>query len=173
MIDEIQKRVDAATPGPWESRVNGNTVRSYGIISPTRKICSSISTLTADAEFIAHARTDIPFLLSEVKRLESELCTQTEMADRAEKRAEADERAGILLLGIDLYEKEFPVLAMDKYRMHRKIIEVIDTYGINLFKSALGTASNKSPPPGNPLSYMRPIMEAEMEKELRADGLIE
>jgi hypothetical protein len=72
-IEEIKARAAAATPGPWKSKINGNTVRSYGIISQTRKICSAISTLTADAEFIAHARTDIPDLIAEVERLQS-LC---------------------------------------------------------------------------------------------------
>lgn len=71
-LREIEARCEAATPGPWESRVNGNTVRSYGVVSNARKICSSISTLTADAEFIAHSRQYIPALLAEVRQLQRE-----------------------------------------------------------------------------------------------------
>ena len=71
-IKAIEEREQAATPGPWKSIVNGNTVRSYGIVSKIRKICSCISTMTKDAEFIAHAREDLPALLAEVKRLTAE-----------------------------------------------------------------------------------------------------
>ncbi len=45
-ILEIVARVDAASPGPWAA-----------------------PTTDADAEFLAHAREDVPFLLAEIVRL--------------------------------------------------------------------------------------------------------
>ncbi len=72
----IKARLEAATPGPWESKINGNTVRSYGIVSSTRTICSSISTLTADAELIAHAPDDISFLLGLAEEREAYWATR-------------------------------------------------------------------------------------------------
>jgi hypothetical protein len=51
-LKEIRKREQAATPGPWW-------------VSPSDE--------GADAQFMAHARTDIPDLLSEVERLKVEL----------------------------------------------------------------------------------------------------
>jgi hypothetical protein len=74
-IAEIQERTDAATSGPWRNVVLGNTVKSLQIISHSvcKKICSGISPKSKDAEFIIHAREDIPYLLdliSEFQRRE-------------------------------------------------------------------------------------------------------
>jgi regulator of replication initiation timing len=46
-LDVIRKRAEAATPGPWFAEAAN----------------------TADAEFIAHARQDVPKLLAEIERL--------------------------------------------------------------------------------------------------------
>jgi hypothetical protein len=51
-LTEIEARVSAATPGPWTTYDDDSE---------------------ADAEFIAHAREDIPALLAEVKQLREQV----------------------------------------------------------------------------------------------------
>lgn len=94
-LAEIQKRADAATPGPWH-RVGPpwNRYLPFVIAGDTdphvgRFVCDLDSdpadepdepgNEVADAEFIAHAREDVPALVAEVKRLTAE-----RDADRAE-----------------------------------------------------------------------------------------
>lgn len=70
----IEARAKAATPGPWQefygSRFDGKQRFYVGQVGPT----VSVNDITgdglprADAEFIAHAREDVPALVAEVKR---------------------------------------------------------------------------------------------------------
>ncbi|UWG96800.1 hypothetical protein LPY66_18265 [Dehalobacter sp. DCM] len=75
-LDAIRDRCEKATPGPWKWIINGNTVQSHAITTDTgecgiqEKICASISPKTRNAEFIAHARTDIPLLLAGIDKLQ-------------------------------------------------------------------------------------------------------
>ena len=70
-LDEIRQRTEAATPGPWAVKVKGNAVESHQVMSSGNgPVCSAISPKTKNAQFIAHSREDIPYLLSEVDRLE-------------------------------------------------------------------------------------------------------
>ncbi|RNC62776.1 MAG: hypothetical protein AWM53_01995 [Candidatus Dichloromethanomonas elyunquensis] len=77
-LQDIRERCEKATPGPWKWIINGNTVQSHAITTDTgkcgiqEKICASISPKTKNANFIAHARTDIPALLTEIDRLTAE-----------------------------------------------------------------------------------------------------
>jgi hypothetical protein len=59
----IRERAEKATPGPWID--NGNEIVAE--CKPNLGIAGAIS--DEDAEFIAHARTDIPKLIAEVERL--------------------------------------------------------------------------------------------------------
>lgn len=62
----IRARADAATPGPWDPGiVYGTVIRRQGgtPVASTRG--------QADAELIAHARTDIPGLLGRIAELEA------------------------------------------------------------------------------------------------------
>jgi hypothetical protein len=75
----IKARADAATPGPWKARTEyPQTVTSptYGPDSSDEDAWVISTSLThrpdADAEFIAHARTDVPALLAHVAELEAE-----------------------------------------------------------------------------------------------------
>lgn len=83
-LDEIQQRADAATEGPWVTwtGLDPDGTRREGI-SPERDIevdiCETPRTPDGreDAEFIAHARQDVPALvgalravLDEIKRAE-------------------------------------------------------------------------------------------------------
>jgi hypothetical protein len=92
----IRARCDAATPGPWEVVVRGNTVTSHAITVSDKyiSIASGISPKTANAKFIAHAREDIPALIGEVERLQSdnkrlrnELCLKCGSYEMAHKGA--------------------------------------------------------------------------------------
>jgi len=91
MLAEIRGRVEKATPGPWETRIDdgwpigsfatGNsgedgkdyTVQCVG--NRASDLCDSGSTLDAkdDAKFIAHSREDLPYLLALVEELQNKL----------------------------------------------------------------------------------------------------
>jgi hypothetical protein len=69
-LEEIKKRCQEATPGPWKSYVEGRDeiVGSDFIMTEGEDIYLTGATV-ADQDFIAHARQDIPKLLAEVERL--------------------------------------------------------------------------------------------------------
>lgn len=73
-LDEIIKRCQAATPGPWidflESRdkFSGDSFIGRGENRSEEDLYLTGAT-NADIEFIAHARQDIPLLLKEIERL--------------------------------------------------------------------------------------------------------
>ena len=82
-LREIRARVDAATPGPWESFVEGRDhtsgadfIRTGGLRDDCPDLYvqhESRPAPTHDLDFIAHARQDIPRLIAEVERLRSKL----------------------------------------------------------------------------------------------------
>jgi hypothetical protein len=75
-LDAIEARANAATPGPWEH--GERCVWQAGMLN-TAEIAVDCEhgnggiRRHADAEFIAHARTDVPALLAEVKRLREQV----------------------------------------------------------------------------------------------------
>ena len=93
-LNEIEARTRHATDGPWKSMVidannaavwaGGNTVFTSQRIGRVNRNTEPVS----DAEFIAHARQDVPALLAEVKRL------RTALKDYAEQIAESDHEIG-------------------------------------------------------------------------------
>jgi hypothetical protein len=74
-IAEIEVRVKAATEGPWEygKRPDGSVWLSTGNPERGQHYQGDWEGFDADAAFIAHARTDVPYLLAEVKRLREAL----------------------------------------------------------------------------------------------------
>lgn len=69
-LEEIKRRAETATPGPWEFEGWDNHKR--GVVQ-SKEMCIAIAQWSShDARFIAHARTDIPLLVAEVERLQSE-----------------------------------------------------------------------------------------------------
>jgi len=83
-IKEIEDRYKMASPGPWKSLIEGRDVESGDSFIMTgvaegEDIWSEkrgediylTGATTADQDFIAHAREDIPKLISEIKRLKS------------------------------------------------------------------------------------------------------
>ena len=106
-IEEMRKREQAATPGPWavfddylglNVRTAGRRATSQSRAEMPELIAHGTSTGdvefdAADAEFIAHAREDVPALLDEVERhreaLEAVKARDDYLITRAE-RAEAE-----------------------------------------------------------------------------------
>lgn len=80
-LDACEARANAATPGPWEAGAK-ITKRVY-IASSLHRIADTLS--TADATFIAAARTDVPTLVARVRDLEAQLAR--ERAFREEQRS--------------------------------------------------------------------------------------
>jgi len=84
-IAEIRARVEAATPGPWE--VDDKYSDQFVVCELDEYVAVSASTDAdigldgrADAEFIAHARQDIPDLLDERDMLIQRLATVENLA---------------------------------------------------------------------------------------------
>lgn len=83
-LEEIRKRVETATPGPWIPKhvktLYGNGEVEHEVRGPDGNVCairfrSESSELFGDKQdwdcsFIALAREDVPWLLSEIERLE-------------------------------------------------------------------------------------------------------
>jgi hypothetical protein len=74
-LDAIRARAEAATVGPWEFFVDQHrdcgTVLRFG--SQHIDICHFSPNMEDDAEFIAHARADVPALIAEVEGLRAEV----------------------------------------------------------------------------------------------------
>jgi hypothetical protein len=73
-LAEIEKRCNAATAGPWER----NEAYPTQLHSSTKHAGSLVVIINGmnfprDVDFVLHSRTDIPDLLSEIKRLNGEL----------------------------------------------------------------------------------------------------
>jgi hypothetical protein len=70
LLDEIERRCAAATPGPWKSYVEGrdHTAGDSFIMTGGEDIYLTGATL-ADQDFIAHARQDLPALIQEIRAL--------------------------------------------------------------------------------------------------------
>lgn len=86
-LEQIRERVSKATPGPWHGDhdeygcvVFGN----YGWVCPGNGPAYDEDSEQgkADAEFVGHARTDVPDLLAEVERLTAELARVGICGDR-------------------------------------------------------------------------------------------
>ena len=115
-LDEIRNRTLAATEGPWRMMNRGNSFDGEahcaqavveGLRRPFHESYDNIAhphdvkLRVADADFVAHARTDIPALLDEVDRLRdnesqhhidlSNMTAVHELAESEHRRAEAAE----------------------------------------------------------------------------------
>ena len=66
-LEEIRSRAEKATEGPWELRGGGEWIHPFGIeVGPMDEGEIPV----ADAEFIAHSRTDVPKLVAALEAVE-------------------------------------------------------------------------------------------------------
>ena len=73
-LDKIEARADAATKGPWVCVLNGDESEVTYANAPITWDDHGGEVFTeGDAEFIAHARTDVPWLLEQVERRDKAL----------------------------------------------------------------------------------------------------
>ena len=79
-LNEIEARANAATPGPWEAGCNDRHV--LYVATENEEFCAEYGPELYDSqgffsdddtEFIAHARTDVPWLLEQVDRRDKAL----------------------------------------------------------------------------------------------------
>jgi hypothetical protein len=93
-LDEIEKRTEAATPGPWEDRTTGYTKNGLASGEPYHRVMAKIGAAyfpvselidSYDAAFIAHARIDIPALIAEIKSCWKRIAQLESMIDNGEK----------------------------------------------------------------------------------------
>lgn len=82
-LNAIKERVAKATPGPWESEETTeghidifNPNQDYAICQTGNETYDCLN--DGDTEFIKHAITDVPALISEVERLRKALQTIAE-----------------------------------------------------------------------------------------------
>lgn len=94
-LDEIEKRAMKATYGPWVFRPQNETEGCAVCVGPAGAICAKVpgrqlGRIIRDdtARFICAARTDVPALVAEVRRLREEV---TEL--RVENQVLSDELA--------------------------------------------------------------------------------
>ena len=84
-LDAIRGRVTAATHGPW-CHWSGWDQRDNCVKSDSREDMHTVADVIPeadDAQFIAHAREDVPALLAEVERLRARLTVDDDMVERA------------------------------------------------------------------------------------------
>ena len=73
-LTEIQARVEAATEGPWDDQPNWTDTARVVLNGDGEALWDAVGLMAdADADFIAHAREDIPALLAEIDRLRGQL----------------------------------------------------------------------------------------------------
>ena len=75
-LDEVRKRCNAATSGPWISIIEGrdqplggDSFIQRGVNGADDDLYLSGGTIE-DQDFVAHARQDVPALLGEIERLQ-------------------------------------------------------------------------------------------------------
>ncbi|WP_060210221.1 hypothetical protein [Sporosarcina koreensis] len=94
-LEAIRERAEAATEGPWKNFdggyiVGGSEIAVGEVVAEAER--------DADAEFIAHAREDIPALLAEVERMQKiinewEQSTQQQLLEETQRiRKELDRK---------------------------------------------------------------------------------
>ena len=94
-LNQIEARVNATTPGPWPIEYDYCDCSEYGCshgkfavgFGPFTSFENTGDRHHYDAEFAAHARTDVEVLVAEVRRLRAELAAVHDLCDEQEKAA--------------------------------------------------------------------------------------
>ena len=71
-IEEIRKRCEAATPGPWVVKQYDDCFIEPSVCMIPANGCYDYNVLTENSQFIAHARQDVPNLLDYIEQLQAE-----------------------------------------------------------------------------------------------------
>lgn len=108
-LDAIEQRANAATEGPWEASAHDHAAGDVPILDRTGHylvICPDCGVRggyeRADAEFIAHARSDVPALLAEVRRLRAMGQRVSKVArELRHKNADTYDTVGRFLVALD------------------------------------------------------------------------
>ncbi|WP_446935900.1 hypothetical protein [Lysinibacillus fusiformis] len=79
----IKERVAKATPGEWRYLYVGHNKTEHSVVTAEEYVAHTYD--VNDAEFIAHARKDVPALVAEVERLQNR-CELYELAKRNDKK---------------------------------------------------------------------------------------
>ena len=87
-LGPIEARLEAATPGPWEADGNGVHTRRGACVALTHFADHQ----RVDAEFIAHAPTDVRALVAEVRRLRG----QVQRARAIQQRLHDGDTVGVI-----------------------------------------------------------------------------
>jgi len=115
-LDAIRERAARATAGPWlvgdgeldgfpgSWDVWGSDYCGIASLAKTAEAAKFPRDLEANAEFIAHARTDVPALLSEVDRLREKLSAIDGVLSKCD-RGSRDRWPGALLVIADIVEE--------------------------------------------------------------------
>ena len=146
-LDEIEKRYEKATPGEWgwSQQACYHTSPGIAIYSGTLSGKKSIRIASirqqantvlpkeqreANADFIAHARADIPALVAEVKRLREERGMPMANVEKLIREAIADGREEAARLcearAVELIAEGHPDLAEDS-RINAREIRALET----------------------------------------------
>lgn len=100
-LGEWEAIASKATPGPWNTSTCGgcgaielNDANSFSLLSPhyiyDGDYEGSVNKET-DADFIAMARTALPLLIAEVRRLQVDLAAMDKLMDRVELMMNAED----------------------------------------------------------------------------------
>jgi hypothetical protein len=94
---EIAARVDAAHPGPWRRSDDEGSLERY-VISEDDLFAVSFgyrgNSTQAEADFIAHARADVPALLAELAAVRAELTEAIGVTEGLNRRLSEEMLAG-------------------------------------------------------------------------------
>ena len=112
-LNEIEARANAATEGPWfvsddavwVDRGEGN---ADGITGPLAPWCFG------EADFIAHARADVPWLIEQVRKRDNALRAVLDLIDSRGKQAAEALPPSLAALAVPSYQ--FNVRASDVIR---------------------------------------------------------
>jgi vacuolar-type H+-ATPase subunit I/STV1 len=127
-LEQIRQRMLVTTRGPWQSRVValGEPIRTGALVAatgPKLRIVSETATKTRpaeDAEFIAHAHEDIPYLLDTIETLtrqRDELVQALEDTQRAYTALEQErQRLKHLEHYEQLAEEQRRLIAVERHR---------------------------------------------------------
>lgn len=99
-LAEIKERAERATKEPWvrfavRKRIGGAHFIAVGpenlpiILVPTGTLAESQHEALIDATFIANARSDVPFLLAEIERLNSCKVARNSLARQISREAKS------------------------------------------------------------------------------------